>query len=388
MTPAARLSAAIEILDRVLGGSAAEKALTNWGRGNRFAGSGDRHAIRDTVFDALRCKRSFAALGGSETGRGLVLGGLRASGQDPAALFTGDGYAPAALSPAEADLLAPPMGLDALDCPDWLAPILQDSLGVDFAPVMHVLQHRAPVHLRVNLRKADLASAMQALQAEDILVKPVSLSPLALEVTQNARRVQNSNAYQNGLVELQDAASQAVILELPLNAGARVLDYCAGGGGKSLAMAAAAQIDCFAHDIDPRRMVDLPSRATRAGIKIRMIATSDLSTTPPFDLVFADAPCSGSGSWRRTPEAKWALTLERLSQLCGMQAEILDKASQLTTRNGVLAYATCSLIADENAKQRDAFLKRNPDWICRFSRSWTPLEGGDGFFVAIFARAT
>ncbi len=122
MTPAARLSAAIEVLDRVLAGTPAEQALTNWARGSRFAGSGDRAAVRDLVFDALRCRRSFAALGGAETGRGLVLGGLRAAGVDPTTLFTGEGHAPHRFPPTEATPPAPPEGLAALDCPDWLAP--------------------------------------------------------------------------------------------------------------------------------------------------------------------------------------------------------------------------------------------------------------------------
>lgn len=386
MTPAARLSAAIEILEKVLGGASAEKTLTNWARGNRYAGSGDRHAIRDTVFDALRNRRSFAHLGGGESGRGLVLGGLRAKGADPEAFFTGQGYAPAALTPSETVQMPAPEGNVALDCPDWLAPQLQSSLGAGFGAVMRLLQSRAPVHLRVNTRKASIKSAVQSLEKEGVTAVPIPLAPTALEVTGNPRKVQTTQAYQTGMAELQDAASQAVVQALPLRSGARVLDYCAGGGGKSLAMAAAADISCFAHDIDPRRMVDLPARMARAGAQIELVATDALPGLAPFDLVFADAPCSGSGSWRRAPEAKWALTPDRLRNLCDIQAEVLDKASELVSVGGYLAYATCSLLAVENQNQIEGFLARKEGWHCQSTRSWTPIDGGDGFFVAILAR--
>jgi len=386
MTPAARLSAAIEILDKVLGGGAAEKTLTNWARGNRFAGSGDRYAIRDLVFDALRNRRSFGHFGGGDTGRGLILGGLRAAGTDAGEMFSGVGYAPAALTPEECGFPDPPDGMIALDCPDWLAPLLQQSLGKDFAPVMRLLQHRAPVHLRVNTRKSDIKSASQSLEKEGIMVKSVNASVTALEVVTNPRKVQASEPYLTGKVELQDASSQAVVQALPLRPGALVLDYCAGGGGKSLALAAAADVTCFAHDINPKRMKDLPARAARAGVKIEQLSTKMLPGVAPFDLVFVDAPCSGSGSWRRTPEAKWALTAERLRHLCEIQAEILDKAAELVKDHGYLAYATCSMLEVENEAQIAAFLARTSGWTCQATHRWTPLDGGDGFFVAIVAR--
>ena len=145
MTPAARAAAAIAVLDRWLAGVPAEQALTNWGRASRYAGSGDRHAVRDIVFDAIRCRRSLAQRGGAETGRGLILGGIRDRGEDPSAVFTGQGHAPAPLETLEIADPGPAGGLAALDCPDWLGPVLQDALGADFAPVMAALRHRAPV---------------------------------------------------------------------------------------------------------------------------------------------------------------------------------------------------------------------------------------------------
>lgn len=384
MTPSARLSAAIAILDRWLAGQPAEQALTNWGRASRFAGSGDRAAVRDLVFDAIRCRRSFAALGGAETGRGLILGGLRAQGIDPASLFTGEGHAPAALT--EAYHGRAPEGLEALDCPDWLEAPLRDALGDAFAPVMQAMRARAPVFLRVHTGRASLPEVQAALAAEGIETKLNQLAKNALEVTENARKIQNSAPYRNGLVELQDASSQAVIEALPLQDGMRVLDLCAGGGGKTLAMAARAKLSLFAHDADPRRMADLPARAARAGARITLTARPE--DAAPFDLVLTDVPCSGSGSWRRAPEGKWRLTPERLAQLTDIQAQILDRAAGLLGPRGVLAYATCSMLGCENDAQIDAFLHRHPGFEARARRSFTPLEGGDGFFLAVLQKTT
>ncbi|MGI1661656.1 RsmB/NOP family class I SAM-dependent RNA methyltransferase [Palleronia sp. KMU-117] len=391
MTPAARIAAAIGLLDLWLGGEPAERALTNWARANRFAGSSDRAAIRDHVFDAIRCRRSFAALGGAETGRGLMLGALRAAGADPAGVFTGAGFAPAPLASDEVasgrpwEALSP---LERLDCPDWLAPPLEDSLGDDFAAVMAALRSRAPVFLRVNLGRADRDAAVRALATEGITARPHPLAATALEVTEGARRIRGARAYVDGLVELQDAASQAVVEALgPAPTGAaRTLDYCAGGGGKTLALAAAGWGPVFAHDADPGRMRDLPERAARAGVQVGVIAPGRVAPQGPFDLVLCDVPCSGSGAWRRQPEAKWALTPEALGRLCRVQSDILDAAAGLVAPGGRLAYATCSMLRAENEDQAAAFLARSPGWRLLAQRRWSPLEGGDGFGLSIFAR--
>jgi 16S rRNA (cytosine967-C5)-methyltransferase len=379
MTPPARLSAAIEILDRVLAGMAAEKALTGWARGSRYAGSKDRAAVRDLVFGALRCLRSQAALGGAMTGRGVILGGLRASGADPGAVFTGEGHAPPPLAPDEIAAGHPPAGFVALDCPDWIAPALRDSLGADFQAVMTCLQSRAPVHLRVNLAKTSRESAMARLAGEAIIARPHPLSPTALEVTDGARRVQLSGAFADGWVELQDAASQAVTDALPLRLGLKVLDYCAGGGGKVLAMAGRVAARYYAYDAAPARMRDLPGRAARAGAEVTMLDAPDAAA--PYDLVLCDVPCSGSGAWRRAPESKWRLDADRLARLCALQAEILEAAAALVAPGGTLAYATCSLLACENEAQIAGFCRRWAGWEIARSRSFTPLDGGDGFFT-------
>ncbi|MCC5955382.1 MAG: RsmB/NOP family class I SAM-dependent RNA methyltransferase [Natronohydrobacter sp.] len=392
MTPAARHQAAIEILDRILAGTPAEQALTGWARGARYAGAKDRAAIRDLVFDVLRCKRSCAHLGGATTGdtmtgdtmtgRGLILGLLRSHDRDPGAIFTGQPHAPAPLSDAEAAYAPPPLPeAVALDCPDWLLPAFKASLGGDHVPVLQALRTRAPVFLRVNLARIGRDAAMARLAEDGITARPHPLAPSALEVTENARAVQRSAAYLAGLVELQDAASQAVVADLPALGGLNVLDYCAGGGGKSLAMAAlGAQVT--AHDANPARMRDLPARAARAETRIRVSEHPE----GPFDLVLTDVPCSGSGSWRRAPGGKWGLTPEKLDQLHQIQRGVLDKAAPLVRPGGWLAYVTCSLLLSENRQQVTGFMTRNPGFTLQSSRALTPLDGGDGFYLALLER--
>lgn len=375
MTPAARAAAAIGVLDRITGGQAAEVALTNWGRASRYAGSGDRAAVRDIVYDALRCRRSFAAWGGGNTGYALVLGWARASGQE--GLFSGEGHAPAVPEGAGRD----PEGFEALDCPDWLGPMLSENLGDSFAGVMQAMRQRAPVFLRVNLARLDRLAAIKALAGEGIEAEPYPLAASALCVTGGARKVQASDAYATGLVELQDAASQAVVEMMPLRDGMRVLDLCAGGGGKTLAMAARARLVLHAHDAEVRRMSDLPARAKRAGVSVRITAAPE--GAGPYDLVLTDVPCSGSGSWRRDPQGKWTLDAAKLQMLTGLQATILDRAACMVRSGGAIGYATCSLIEAENGTQVAAFLSRHQGWRVEAERRFTPLEGGDGFYAAV-----
>ena len=384
MTPAARLNAAIEILDRIRTGQAVEQALTGWARANRFAGSGDRAAIRDHVFDVLRQMRSCAHLGGGQDGRALVIGLLRAQGADPSSIFTGEGHAPAPLTAAEQGFSPAPMPEPvALDCPDWLWPQMQDSLGPDCAPVLRLLQQRAPVFLRANIAKGTRAQAITALARDGIIAQAHPLADTAIEVTENPRAIRNSAAFTAGLVELQDAASQAIIAALPDLRGLSVLDYCAGGGGKALAMAAqGARVT--AHDVNVARMQDVAPRAQRAGVRIA-------TTQRPaglFDLVLADAPCSGSGSWRRAPAGKWLLDADGLARLTGLQASILRDCANHVRPGGWLAYATCSLLQAENAQQATQFASARPDFPLQDMVSLTPLSGGDGFFLALFKRNT
>ena len=394
MTPAARQAAAIAILDRTLAGQSAEQALTQWARGSRFAGSGDREAVRDLVFSAIRQRRSAQVLGGGETGRALLLGLRRAdaavpgSVPDPVTDWTGAQHSPAPLDATEQALFAsptPPLTrAEALDCPDWLLPHFDAALGERADAVLSLMRGRAPVFLRVNAAATTPGAAQAELAADGVETRPHPLARHALEVVANPRRIRNSAAYREGRVELQDAASQAVTeaLVAHLTPGTRVLDYCAGGGGKALALAAEGMA-VSAHDADPRRMRDLPERARRAGARITVLPGAASGQWP---VVLADAPCSGSGSWRRAPEAKWALTPARLEELTRIQAQILHDCAALTAPGGLLAYATCSLFGAENDAQIAAFLTREPGWQALSTHYFTPLDGGDGFFLSVLRR--
>lgn len=386
MTPGARVAAAIECLDEILKGEPAERVLTRWARARRFAGSKDRRAIRDHVYTVLRQKRSAAWLGGDETGRGLMIGSLRSAQVDVEPLFNGAGHAPENLTTQESchrDLSDAPKPV-ALDWPDWLVPESERSLGPDMDAVLGTLRHRAKPFLRVNTLKSTRVDAIDALKLAAIVAQPHPLSPTALMIASGETRLRDSAAYSEGLVELQDAASQAVTDYIATwGVPQSILDACAGGGGKSLSLAAHfpdARIMAF--DADKSRMSDLPNRALRAGAALKMTD----SPSGVFDLVVCDVPCSGSGAWARSPEAKWRLSALRLAELQEMQASILDRFANNVAEGGSLAYVTCSLFAAENEDQAAAFVKRNGSWHWDDSRRYTPLDGGDGFFVARLTR--
>lgn len=386
MTPAARVAAAIEILDMIGDGLPAEQVLTRWSRSNRFAGSKDRAAIRDYVFDVMRVRRSAAWLGRAGTGRGLMIGLLRAQGVDLNTVFTGEGHAPTPLMDYEEAL---PEGYlpqqDAWNLPDWLVDLFTEALGDAAESTALALQERAPITLRINIAKTTISEALQMLSDAGVEAVANPLSPTALTVVNGNRRIRNSAAYLDGFVELQDASSQAVVDALP-NA-LRILDYCAGGGGKALAIAARGADAIFAHDVDPSRMRDLPLRAARADAEITQLEGSELTRSGPYDLVLVDAPCSGSGSWRRAPEAKWRLTREQLVQTMRVQDSILDEAMSLVAPNGMLAYATCSILPDENRARVDAFLSRHSGWKCVWDHTFEISELGDGFYTAHLQQA-
>ena len=382
MTPEARIATAAELLERILAGQPVERELTGWARRSRFAGSKDRQAIRDLVFDALRRKRSLAALGGGETGRGLMIGLIRDAGGDPDAVFTGQGYAPSPITdPERAGSRPPAEGGEALDLPDWLVPPLQAALGPGLESAALAMRHRAPVHLRVNVRKIARDQCIATLSSEGVDTRPHPLCDTALEVVSGARQIAGSQAYRSGLVELQDAASQAVSASIPLSNGLKVLDFCAGGGGKALALAARADVQMTCHDIDAGRMKDIPARADRAGVRIRLAETKALEQLGPFDIVLCDAPCSGSGTWRRSPEGKWSLTPERLADLNAIQSAILEEAARLVAPGGRLVYVTCSLLRAENEDRITGFLAAHPGWSQGLTRRIGLDEGADGFFL-------
>ncbi|KMK67264.1 RsmB/NOP family class I SAM-dependent RNA methyltransferase [Puniceibacterium sp. IMCC21224] len=388
MTPAARINAAIGLIDYIQSGELADRALANWGRNNRYAGSKDRAAIGDILFDVLRNMQSFSEIGGGQTGRALLLGYVRASGQDPETIFGVDGYAPPKLSDDEriSGIIEGFVASESADFPDWIWPELVRSYGDKAAAITQALRIRAPIYLRVNLSKLNRGDAIDSLATEGIIGQISPLSPSAVQVLEGARKIRNSTSFLNGEVELQDASSQAVADLVPLQTGQKLLDFCAGAGGKVLAVAGRVSGVFYAHDVDARRMKDLQPRASRAGTSVKQVSIESLVHGSQFDTVLVDAPCSGSGSWRRDPQGKWLLNQEKLDQVIQRQQEIFDQVSALVRPQGHLVYATCSLFQRENEFQVEKFLDHNKDFSLLSDHHFTPLEGGDGFYCAVLCR--
>ncbi|WP_341214404.1 RsmB/NOP family class I SAM-dependent RNA methyltransferase [uncultured Limimaricola sp.] len=385
MTPAARVAAAIGVLDDCLSGMPIEKALLRWSRGSRYAGSKDRAAVRDLVFGGWRRRRSAAHDGGAETGRGIMIGMLRQADHDLNLVFTGQDHAPAPLSAAEAACPeVSPTEAVRHDLPDWLWERFEADLGPDAGAAAQTLRDRAPVYLRVNPRRGDTPAAIRALASEGIEAVSHDTVEGALRVVSGERAMTRGRAFADGLVELQDASSQAAMLRLPVEDGQTVLDMCAGGGGKALALAGRAKVAVTAHDISAARMRDIPERAARAGVRIAVAERLDAST---YDHVLVDAPCSGSGTWRRDPGGKWQLTPAGLVDLARLQAELLDTASRHVAPGGCLSYATCSVLREENDAGVAVFLERHPDWRLSDRMQLLPNASGDGFFMARFERS-
>lgn len=392
MTPNARYAASIEILDRILAGDPAEKTLTNWARSNRYAGSKDRAAVRDIVFDCLRQKRSFMHLSGFDGARGLIAGHILAAGSDVSTVFTSERFAADVLSDAEGDsiIVEKPTAPDAtrLDIPDWIEPNLRAALADDFNASLEALQNRAPLDLRLNSKKTTLKQVQTALAKEGIETKTVANTPNALRVTHNPRRVVMSEVYKNGMIEIQDAGSQGVVNALPLDGVQSVLDYCAGGGGKTLAMAASAGsgVKFDAYDQNKARMNDLPIRASRAGAFVQVLQTDPVLMDKTYDLVVLDVPCSGTGAWRRNPDGKWRFTEADLQEIIAVQSEILTKAEKLVAKGGTLAYVTCSLLREENECQIEQFLTTHENWNSVCSQHFKLTQGTDGFFLNLLQK--
>lgn len=383
MTPSARAAAAIQVLDAIIAGAPAEAQLTRWARASRFAGSGDRAAVRDLVYETLRRRRTRAALGGGDSGRALILGALRETGTDPATIFDGTRHGPAPLTAQEIEAGRPPTEEESSDLPDWISLRLQQDLGSDFSAITAALRDRAPVWLRANLARTTAAGAQSILAAEGIGAIPDFRCDTALCVISGERRLQASAAWRDGLVELQDLSAQMACAALEIAPGERVLDLCAGGGGKALALAARGA-SVTAWDIAPARMRDLPRRAKRAGASIEQAGPAGPKGL--YDLVVTDVPCSGSGTWRRTADAKWRLTPDALAALERTQAKILAQAVNHVRPGGTLAYMTCSLLQSENDDQVRSFLTAHPDFRLKTSHSMTPLTASDGFFLAVLVR--
>ncbi|MSP41938.1 MAG: RsmB/NOP family class I SAM-dependent RNA methyltransferase [Alphaproteobacteria bacterium] len=371
MTPAARVKSAIDILESLMpSAKPADRFLNDWARSNRYAGSKDRHWIFELVYAVLRRRAEFAFNVGGDDARHLVLAALKLEEQlsleQAEALFTGDKYSASLLDDAERAVYA--RAADETEMPDWvhgnypqwLEPALQDSLP-DVLLEMRALAVRAPLDLRANRLKATREKALAALVEEDIQAAASPLSPDGIRITGRAR-ITGAAAFIDGLVEVQDEGSQLAASLVCAKPGQQVVDLCAGGGGKSLAMAAAMQNRGQIHALDavPGRLKAMPERMQRAGahnIQIVMDAAPALANLKGrAHRVVLDVPCSGTGAWRRNPDSKWRLTQEALARHMTAQDALLRQGAGLVAPGGRLIYITCSLLRCENADRIDAFL--------------------------------
>ncbi len=383
MIPAARVAAAIEILDDIeQRRRPAADAIKDWGLKHRFAGSGDRSAIAGIIFDALRRKSSAAWLMGEASARAGVIGALaqgRGLGLSAIeALFNGQGHAPAELTGAErraiahGDLASAPLHVRG-DFPPWLEPAFIDSFGEAAAQEGRALAERAPVDLRVNTLKGDRASALAALSHLNPQAAPLSPIGIRIPVRADGKGVALAAepAYVRGQVEVQDEGSQLAALLSGAKPGMQLLDLCAGAGGKSLALAAMMdnQGQIYATDSDGRRLMPIFERLERAGARNVQVRApkgsqdilSDL--VGRCDLVLVDAPCSGSGAWRRNPDAKWRMRPGALEQRIKDQMEALERAALYVKPGGRLVYITCSLLRAENEDRIAAFLAAKSEFL-------------------------
>jgi 16S rRNA (cytosine967-C5)-methyltransferase len=389
MTPAARLQAAIEILDEVIAaarddGPPADVVVTRYFKARRYAGSGDRRAVRELVFRAIRRSGERPV-----NGRAAVLGLVEG---DPAlAHLFGQTRGPEPMVEGE-------QRAHASLLPDWVKPELSPLVGEGEWPA---LLERAPLDLRANAAR----TSRDALIGEFAGAEATPLSPWGLRLPADSR-VDDHPAFAAGLVEVQDEGSQLIALACEAAAGQRILDLCTGAGGKALALAAAAPgARVLATDSNRARLAKLAPRAERAGatIETRLLSppreVDELADwRESADVVLVDAPCSGSGTWRRNPEGRWRLTSERLDRLVATQSRLLDIAAEQVRPGGALIYAVCSLLSREGAAQIERFQSGRSSWISEGSliaagrpdgagRLLTPgHDGTDGFFVARLRR--
>lgn len=435
MTPGAQTAAAIDILSEIeTAARPADDAAADYFHRRRYIGAKDRAEIASQIYAVLRhraaldwwiariSRGSLAPAARSRALAGLVL----VAGRPPnavAASCDGDRFRPAKLDPAEARLLDGLCGRTlrhpempravAHDVPDWLEPYLDRTFGKHLEREMAGLNAPAPIDLRVNLLKADRDKVRRALAAEGVAAEPTPLSPIGLRLHKRAP-LSGLAAFRDGLFDVQDEGSQVAALLAGARPHMRVVDFCAGAGGKTLALAAqmANRGKLVACDVSARRLERAARRLRRAGVTNveRRVLESERDKwvkrhAGSFDRVFVDAPCLGTGTWRRNPDAKWRAAPRDLAELALRQQQILVSAARLVRPGGRLVYATCSLLHEENEGQAEAFLAAQPDFApVPAAQAWAETIGGapptrgpyllltparhgtDGFFVAIFER--
>ena len=413
MTPAARVGAAIEALEEIEEtGRPADAVLGGFFRARRHIGASDRKAVAERVFGVLRRRARLdwhlARRGAEPTARTRMLARLLLVDrlQEPGAVFGRGKYAPAPLDSAELDLfmalagepLEPP-DMPApvrAECPAWAERGLRESLGKAFAEELRALAEPAPVDLRVNALKTTRREARRLLFREGVRAEPLEDAPWALRC-EGRPALGRTRAFREGLVEVQDAGSQRIAHAVAAGPGMQVVDFCAGAGGKALALAADMEGKgrVVATDVHDKRLARLGERMRRAGahnIERRLLESERdrwvRRQRGKFDRVLIDAPCTGTGSWRRNPDARWTREGPRLAELTDLQGRILESAARLVKPGGRLVYATCSLLREENEAQVERFLEAAPG----FARAGDDLrisparDGSDGFYAAILER--
>jgi 16S rRNA (cytosine967-C5)-methyltransferase len=432
VTPAARVAGAIEVITDILERRRpAPDALKDWGLARRFAGSKDRAAVASLVYDALRRKASSAFLMGAGSPRAILLGMLRLQrGLEPeaiAALCSGERFAPEPLTAEEAARLATADLADAPaavagDFPDWIEPSLTKAFGPMLRDEMQALARRAPLDIRVNGLKASRRIVKEALAHLAPEETPLSPFGLRFAVSEDGRgpALQAEPEFLDGWFEIQDEGSQLASLLAGAEPGMRVVDLCAGAGGKTLALAALMDNtgEIIATDVDARRLAPSHARIARSGATNITLRTPrgryDPRRPDPLadnagsvDLVLVDAPCTGSGTWRRNPDAKWRLRPGSLAERQRDQVVVLDRAAALVKRGGRIVYITCSILPEENDEAVGAFRTRHPDfavmppadvasaagfaelarWATVAGLQITPHRTGtDAFYIAVLRR--
>jgi 16S rRNA (cytosine967-C5)-methyltransferase len=420
MRLAGRVQAAIDVLNEVLTRHRpTSEALKDWGKAHRFAGSGDRHTIGTLVYDALRQKSDAALQGGGDTARHIILGLLRAGwGLSVAeiAALADEQHGPAKLSTDEKAALEKTHAATG-NIPAWLLPQFESLFGAKARDEGQALSSRAPIDLRVNMLKADRDKLADALKRFEPVAGPFTdtsfrIAPPTPE--QKHVNVEAEPAHGLGWFEVQDTASQIAAALSGVKPGQSVADICAGAGGKTLALAALMKNEgrLIAHDKDRHRLRPIFERITRAGATcVEVLSAENENGLAPnsFDCVLIDAPCSGTGAWRRKPETKWKLSPKTLDQRIKDQREVLAKAASLVKRGGTLVYITCSILPSENTDQIKAFTAANPGFkLIPYADQWRDTIGGavpksadgstdtllltplqhnvDGFFVAVMHK--
>jgi len=433
MTPAARLSAAIELIDTIDAQRIpAAKALKEWGTAHRFAGSGDRAAISGLIWDVLRRRASSSWIMEADTARARLLGMLKLErkldAEQIAVLCDGGRFAPAPLTDAEraalssrslADAPAPIAG----DYPDWLDGYLALAFGDDRVAEAAAMASRAPLDLRVNSLKAKREKVLASTAHLGTMPTPWSPIGVRIDLSADARNpgIHAEEDFIKGNIEVQDEGSQLAALLSAAKPGEQVIDLCAGAGGKTLTLAAMMQGKgrLIATDHDKRQLAPIYERLSRAGVHNCDVRTpkgpndtlSDIHASA--DLVLIDAPCTGTGTWRRNPDAKWRMRPGALEVRLKDQASVLDRAAALVKPGGRIAYITCSVLPPENGDQIRQFLVRHPGFTIvppgqTVTVLWDKAEdfaaatlqspegllmtprrtGTDGFFVSVLRRAS